>query len=361
MQLDLTIFERIGENTNKIQFLYNSLNRTITYLSPYYSKVWERPFHNIATSYFEIIDSIHSQDRLYVKEMFSQFLREEFTDTLEFRIIMPDESIKHISASLSSISNVNGEIEWIGGFVEDITKAKEYEGVIYQYTANKNSILEILTHDIGGQLSMIENIVSVMKEKENTGDSTELNRYTQLIQEISKQSMDMIIEFTHNEYLDSSRTGIRKTRIDLVARVKGVIDTYKAGRSMIRKQFFLNTSAEVILLDVDDVKLLQVINNLISNAIKFTYDEGTIHIGIEEKENSVLIWVKDDGIGIPENFKPLLFEKFTPARRVGLRGEKSIGLGMSIVKKVVELQKGKVWFESEENKGSTFYIEIPKI
>jgi two-component system sensor histidine kinase VicK len=70
--------------------------------------------------------------------------------------------------------------------------------------------------------------------------------------------------------------------------------------------------------------------------------------------------VADTGIGVPAELQPVLFDKFSKARRPGLRGEESTGLGMSIIKTLVTWHGGKIWFSSEENKGTTFYIELPK-
>lgn len=105
---------------------------------------------------------------------------------------------------------------------------------------------------------------------------------------------------------------------------------------------------------------MQVINNLLSNAVKFTKDGGKINVAVEDQIQSVLIKIADNGIGIPKQFHNTLFEKFSTARRPGLKGEQSTGLGMSIIKIIVEWHEGKIWFESEEQKGSVFFIELPK-
>ena len=69
--------------------------------------------------------------------------------------------------------------------------------------------------------------------------------------------------------------------------------------------------------------------------------------------------VADDGIGIPAHLLPVLFDRFTPARRPGLRGEKTTGLGMHIIETIVRLHQGHIWVESQENVGTTFYIQLP--
>ncbi len=105
---------------------------------------------------------------------------------------------------------------------------------------------------------------------------------------------------------------------------------------------------------------MQVINNLISNALKFTPEGGSITVNVEESDRSVLISVADTGIGIPKKYHATLFDKFSQARRTGLKGQHSTGLGMSIIKTIVDWHQGKIWFNSEENKGTTFYVELPK-
>ncbi|MGI4729025.1 MAG: sensor histidine kinase [Janthinobacterium lividum] len=73
-----------------------------------------------------------------------------------------------------------------------------------------------------------------------------------------------------------------------------------------------------------------------------------------------MIMIADTGIGIPQKFHSGLFDKFNNARRTGLKGEPSVGVGMSIIKTIIDWHEGKIWFESEENKGSKFFIEIKK-
>jgi two-component system sensor histidine kinase VicK len=81
---------------------------------------------------------------------------------------------------------------------------------------------------------------------------------------------------------------------------------------------------------------------------------------VEESDFTFTLIVKDDGIGIPDHLQPLVFKKYTPAGRQGLQGEKSIGVGLSIVKNLVSLMKGSIRFESKENKGATFFVTLPK-
>lgn len=97
-----------------------------------------------------------------------------------------------------------------------------------------------------------------------------------------------------------------------------------------------------------------------TNALKFTKKQGEISLTLTDQTDSVLFTIRDNGIGTPEKFHPLIFEKFTEARRIGLNGEPTVGLGLSIVKTIVEWHRGNIWFESKENEGTTFYVEISR-
>ena len=95
-------------------------------------------------------------------------------------------------------------------------------------------------------------------------------------------------------------------------------------------------------------------------ALKFTPANGLIEVTVRQDKQKVKITVQDDGIGIPEALQPHIFQKESKAARPGLRGEVSNGIGLYVVKKLTDLMKGKIWFESKENHGTRFILELPK-
>lgn len=104
--------------------------------------------------------------------------------------------------------------------------------------------------------------------------------------------------------------------------------------------------------------LIRMLDNLISNAIKFTPRQGHITLGLKLREQKAIISVKDTGIGIPLNFRPLIFGKCRQTHRPGTENEPSTGLGLYISKQLTEELQGKLWFSSVENKGTTFYLSL---
>jgi hypothetical protein len=131
------------------------------------------------------------------------------------------------------------------------------------------------------------------------------------------------------------------------AEAKGVKFLYKNG-----------LSANEALIKTDAEKVNAILTNLVKNAIKFTYD-GSIEFGYEKKGKYLKFYVKDTGIGIQENQKELIFERFRQGSETHNRGHEGSGLGLSISKNYVEMLGGRIWVESEEGRGSTFYFTIP--
>lgn len=130
-----------------------------------------------------------------------------------------------------------------------------------------------------------------------------------------------------------------------------------ANRKQIR--ITLNIPQPIPGLSFDPVKMEQVVNNLLSNAIKYSHAGTTVSIGAFSTDNDVVISIRDEGQGIPAGEIEKLFTPFAKISVASTDGEKSTGLGLSIVKKIINGHRGKIWVESEVGKGSVFYFSLP--
>ncbi len=116
---------------------------------------------------------------------------------------------------------------------------------------------------------------------------------------------------------------------------------------------------EKIQIKIDPIKMQQALTNILSNAIKYTHKEGQIKVLLYEEEQEVVIKIKDNGIGIPKNSLPYIFERFYRVDKARSRQTGGTGLGLSISKQIIELHQGKIEVSSEEHKGTTFKIQLP--
>ncbi len=251
-----------------------------------------------------------------------------------------------------------GEGSLVVAIVKDITKSKQHSDYIVDFGARKDVILDMTTHNLSGPLNMTNNLLDLVDRTTQTQQIKQLDRPIRMIRENTQQCIEIINSFLKHEHLVSKDIHVNSTRFDVLVNLQHLVSKFK---DLVHdREIDLSAKSKSIFITGDDVKLFQVFHNLVSNAAKFTHPNGKITIEVVERKDSIQILVSDDGIGIPEYLYPHLFKLNTPAARDGLRGEKSIGMGLYIVKKLTDLMQGTVTFKSEENKGTTFTVQLPK-
>ena len=132
-------------------------------------------------------------------------------------------------------------------------------------------------------------------------------------------------------------------------------ESFKKGIELI----FLRPENSEIFTEYDKEKIRVVLQNLIENSIKYSTTGDRVFVGLKKNGDEVEISIKDTGIGIPATEQPKIFEKFYRATNAKEKEEIGSGLGLYTIKQIVEHHKGKIWFESEPEKGSTFYFTLP--
>ncbi|ASU34097.1 tetratricopeptide repeat-containing sensor histidine kinase [Mucilaginibacter xinganensis] len=218
----------------------------------------------------------------------------------------------------------------------------------------KDRILRTVAHDLRNPIGGIAALTQVLMDDECTDDQKEL---LSLIKETTTNSLELI-----NEILEVTNTGETALNMELV-NINSLISKsvellrFKAAEKDQKIILELLNKPEELLISRE--KIWRVMSNLIINAIKFSPIGSTICVNIAKNKDKLRISVKDLGIGIPENIGNNVFNTFTESKRTGTSGEKSFGLGLSISKQIIELHNGKIWFESEVNNGTTFFIELP--
>lgn len=353
------VFKQLIRRTSKVLFSFDVDSGDITFLNNSFSQVWRRTRESTIADPTIILDTVHPDDREYMVKEYQELLKGILKHEIEFRIVLPDNSVRWLLLSPQLITNGQGK-RFIAGLSEDITTQKDRIRSIEKFAAKKDSVLEILSHDLAGPLANVQALTDLLTESLKGTENAEAKNIIRIIRESTSRSIRLIRDFIQQEFLESSSSGMVKRRVNLVEEISHIIEQYKEGEDHIQKQIEFTYSGERFYAYIDENKFMQVINNLFSNAIKFTRDGGIIAINLSEQDDRLLITVKDNGIGIPKRYQDELFDKFTKARREGLRGEPSTGLGMSIIKTIVEWHNGRIWFESEEGVGTTFYIELPK-
>ncbi|WP_162052182.1 PAS domain-containing sensor histidine kinase [Pontibacter pamirensis] len=350
--------EQVAQQFGQVYFSYDTISSAFTYIAPAFEQLWGIKPENV-TSPTALLSYIHADDREFLTHQCQKLLLTREQAQAEFRIVQPDQRTKWIGLSVCFLRSEKGSQHLIGGYAEDITADKEYTHNILKYNNKKNSTLEILSHDLAAPFANIQSAIHALEEQVAPEDP-DTRKLIDFIRQDAIKGSDMIRDFVDQEFLESSQVVLHKEQTDIANNISIMVDNYIEREKLVNKHFKLISPEKPVYIYVDMMKFMQVMNNLVSNAIKFTHDNGSITVSVEDSEDHVLLTVADDGIGIPPKVHPYLFDRFTKARRAGLRGEKTTGLGMSIIQTIVELHGGKITFESQENVGTTFYIRMPK-
>lgn len=219
----------------------------------------------------------------------------------------------------------------------------------------QDRILRAVAHDLRGPVATISMLADLVL---NEQDKTSRSEMIGFIKTSCNNSLDLIAEIL--EAADqSNRKEQEKESTNINHLIKTTVELLQLKASEKDQTIISDLPENDMYIMANPEKIKRVINNLTTNAIKFSPKGGKIRIGFKKDSDTNLIIVKDNGIGIPDNIQSKVFDMFTEAKRKGTAGELPYGLGLSICKQIVEAHNGSIWFESSQNEGTTFYVALP--
>jgi signal transduction histidine kinase len=236
----------------------------------------------------------------------------------------------------------------------------------------KNEFLGIAAHDLKNPITSIKLIASMMQKYRDKITGDDVMKQMQKVEFTATRMEEIVTNLLDINAIESGALSLKAIECDIADTLKAIVEQYRMqadakGISLIYNHV---SSARVI---VDPIRAWEVLDNLLSNAIKYSPLGKTIWMTITMKnpnegaqseagdQHSVQIRIHDEGPGLSEEDMAKLFGKFARLSARPTAGEQSTGLGLSIVKKLVEAMNGKVWCESELGKGATFIVELPAV
>ncbi len=223
----------------------------------------------------------------------------------------------------------------------------------------KSEFVNIVSHQLRSPLTNLKWAVEVLTSKEREGSLEKREEYYSSLWENVKRMVELVDDLIIVSRLEEEKVPLSKKEISLEDMVKNLLSQFKffAEASNIRIEFYPQKDLSLVFTDLTQIKL--VIENLIDNAIRYTRNKGTIQIWLEKKNKNILFKIKDSGVGIPEKDQKFIFQKFFRSENALKEQTRGSGLGLYITKSIIEKLGGKIWFESEEGKGTTFYFTLP--
>jgi len=226
----------------------------------------------------------------------------------------------------------------------------------------KDELLAIITHELKTPLTAMLGHAQILQKPKMVGNlNPKQENAVKIINRNISELKIMINDLLDSQKLDLEKMRFEYTHVDVTKLMEECESHYQ--NLLQKKQIqFVNSTKEKISVTTDRVRILQVFDHLILNAIDFVPNEGgKIEIVAQTKDNDIIFYVKDNGIGISSERQKDVFKKFSELGTHIKRRHGGTGLGLSICKGIINGLEGKIWVESEPDKGATFYFSIPKI
>jgi PAS domain S-box-containing protein len=368
----LRLAEQIANSEEKYRLLIHNQSDMVVkvdgagkflFVSPSYCEMFDKTEEELLGS--EFMPLVHEEDRKLTSEAMKQLIYPPHTVTIEQRAFTRD-GWKWLSWVDTAVMNSDGTIREIIGVGRDISDRKRADAELIASKIRaeegdrlKTAFLNNLSHEIRTPLNAIVGFSELVTSGELP--INERQRFSEIIHKSSSQLLALIDDILDMASIEAGevRLNIKETNIpDIIEHVCNQL-SFKAVNNGVTLKADLLPDDQYPPLKTDETKLIQILTNLTGNAIKFS-GNGTVVLRCCEISGEFMFRVEDSGIGIPKDAQEYIFERFRQADTPNSKEFGGTGLGLSISKSYVELLGGRIWVESEEGKGSTFYFTIPR-
>jgi len=268
-----------------------------------------------------------------------------------FRKEMPITSSLILEVTTSPISYEKGK-NFTLVILHDISREKLVEQM-------KSQFVSVAAHQLRTPLSIIKWSLSLLIEEGNLNEE-EKDLVTKAYQ-TNDRMINLVNDLLNVARIEEGRLVYQPKIVEFAEIVQSVCDSLKDFAAQKNIEFSFKNTKDKKIVKVDVEKLSLAVKNLVENALRYTPEGGKVTITLQRKGKEVLFSVKDTGVGIPKDQQDRIFTKFFRGANVIRMQTEGSGLGLFITKNIIEAHKGKIWFKSKENKGTTFYFTLPLV
>ncbi len=222
----------------------------------------------------------------------------------------------------------------------------------------KDEFLYTVTHELRTPLTSIRSLTEIVHDNPDL-ETEEREKFLAAVVKEAERLSHLITKVLNLEKYESGKQKLNLTSFDIITLVKELYTSYSLVAKDKKIDLLFQKPNSMLLVHADKDLIQQVVVNLLSNALKFTPENGQIQIIITELQNDVQICIIDNGKGIAAELHELIFDKFFQAKNQTIKKPEGTGLGLAICKRIIEMHNGKIWVESEKEKGSRFTFTIP--
>lgn len=365
-------FRQLTENIREVFFLTTPELDQMLYISPAYEEVWGRTTESLYQQPLSWLDSVHPDDRERLIATSTEHLQKKQNFEIDYRIVRADGLVRWVGVRSFLIHNEEGIITRIAGLAEDVTERKQAETEILNALAKekelsdlKSRFVSVTSHEFRTPLTTIMSTAELLEHYEWT--KQEEIEQLQLIQDAVRQMLQLLEDILLIGTADAGQLRFNPEPLELNEFCQHLVSQIEQGansKSTANEETNLNPASinlicleRAFLVCMDKKLLRQLLFNLLSNAIKYSPSGGTIELKLISQGDQAIFQIQDQGLGIPKEDQPRLFEFFHRAKNVGAIA--GTGLGLAIVKQCVDIHGGSITVESEVGVGTRFTVTLP--
>ena len=347
---------RLGEQ--RLRFVMDSMPQKIVttradgvidYLNPQWSEFTGLSLQQINDGGWQ--QFVHPDDLAETARLWQHSLATGEASLREQRFRRADGEYRwHLSRTVPMRDAAGKVVMWIGSST-DVHEVKEAD-------QRKDEFLAMLAHELRNPLAPIGNMLEVMKRAGGTSDL--IQPALQTMERQLRQMTRLIDDLLDVSRISQGKIGLRREKAELASVVRQAVETSRPAFEAAQQELTTMLPPQPVYVNADPVRLAQVFGNLLHNASKFSRPGGRISVAVERQGGEVAITVKDSGIGIPSDTLPKIFEMFMQGDRTLERARSGLGIGLTLVRRLVEMHGGSVQASSEgADRGSEFVVRLP--
>ena len=321
----------------------------IIFVNEAYCRYFAKTAEELVGSNF--LTLIPEKDREIVMRNINALTVDSPTQSHDHRVVTPEGTARWQRWTNRALFDKEGNIVAYQAIGDDITEQKKIDKI-------KDELISIVSHELRTPITSIRGALGLLSNLE-THISEQARNLIEIATRNSIRLSQLIDDLLDAEKLASGKIGMRMGEHDVMELINRSLDDNQPFAEDRDIALRIGETLTGVRIRVDDSRFAQVLNNLIANAVKFSPSNSIVTVSAALSDGTVCVSVSDNGCGIPEDFQPNIFGRFTRADSTDRRRTQGAGLGLSICKQLVEMMQGQISFESEEGRGTTFYVNMP--
>jgi hemerythrin-like metal-binding protein/PAS domain S-box-containing protein len=310
-----------------------------------------------SAGYDALLEAVHPDDRERADRALRAAADAGSGCDVDLRVLAPDGAVRWIRAKGNACAG-GGSGRRVAGMAWDVTDRKLTEQALRDASRRKDEFLGVLSHELRNPLAPIRNSLHVLRHADPAGEPA--RRARAIIERQVDHLTRLVDDLLELKRISAGKMRLRRERLDLVSRVRETVEDLRPLFAQRRVALELQAPRAAMWVDADATRLAQVVANLLQNAVKFTDAGGRVSVALKNRSGTAILTVADDGVGMAPELIESLFEAFVQGEATVERSRSGLGLGLALVRGIVELHGGAVTARSDgPGKGSVFEIAIP--